>query len=137
MKDMDLLVQFGLQVFIAASPIFLALISWAAAELARLINAKVKNEALVGTLLRLNDAVATAVRETEQVTVNKLKAAAADGKLTSAEIEDVKKASLNSLYQYLGPSGVQKLHSVFGFESATEVKKFLTARVERHVHELK
>ena len=53
----------GLKVLEILSPVLLAALTWAAAKLAQLIRAKVQNEYLKGVLVRLDDAVFTAVKD--------------------------------------------------------------------------
>ena len=60
------------------APVFMAALTWAAAKLAALIRSKVDNEYLRGALVRLDDAVFTAVKELQQTVVAEVKAASAD-----------------------------------------------------------
>lgn len=62
------------------APVLMAALTWAAAKLAALIRSKVDNEYLRGALVRLDDAVFTAVKELQQTVVAEVKAASADGK---------------------------------------------------------
>jgi hypothetical protein len=51
------------------SPVLVAALTWAAAKLASFIRSKVDNEYLRGVLVRLDDAVITAVKDLQQTVV--------------------------------------------------------------------
>ena len=72
----------GLKVLEILSPVLLAALTWAAAKLAQLIRAKAQNEYLKGVLVRLDDAVFTAVKDLQQTVVSAIKEASADGRIT-------------------------------------------------------
>jgi len=76
---------FGFQTFQALSPLILVIITWAGANLAKLIKARVDNERLRDALTRLNSAVILAVNELNQTVVEEMKIASADGKITAEE----------------------------------------------------
>lgn len=133
--DKDALMGLASQALVALSPIVLAVLGWLSAEAARLINAKVKDARVRGVLLRLDDAVFTAVRETEQVMVGALKLASADGKLTQEEGDAVKREALRKLRLYMGAKGAGDLAKVMGLDTVT-LEKFLSARLEACVQAL-
>jgi hypothetical protein len=117
-------------------PVLMAALAWAGVKIATWINAKTKNEYLKGVLLRLNDAVLAAVRETEQTVVTQLKAAAADGKLTDDEKRDVKRAAFESVKAHFGSKGVAEVGQVLGL-SEDALEKMIGARLEAAVHDMK
>jgi hypothetical protein len=128
--------ELGLKIFEALSPLLLAALTWAAAKLAQYIQAKVKSEYLRGVLVRLDDAVLAAVREIQQVTVEAIKAASADGKLTPEERAKVKQAAIDSVKSHLGTKGLAELAKILGLEGGA-IEKLLSTRVEAAVHDLK
>jgi len=128
--------ELGLKVLEVLSPVLLAALTWVAAKVAQLINAKVKNEYLRGTLVRLDDAVLAAVREVQQVTVEAIKAASADGKLTPDEKAQVKAKAVEAVKAHLGMKGLGELAKVLGL-SGDAVEKMLSTRIEAAVHDLK
>jgi len=95
----------------------------------------VKNEQLKAVLLRLDDVVLAAVREAQQVLVDKLKATSADGALTPDQRTQAKQAALDSAKSQLGATGLAEVSKTFGLESAA-VDKLLSTRVEAAVHHL-
>lgn len=131
--DLD---SIGWKLFEILSPVLLLGLTWLSARAAQLIAAKVKNEYLKGVLVRLDDAVVSAVRETQQVTVEALKAANADGRLTPEERAQAKQAALDSLKSHLGIKGLGELAKVLGLEGGA-IEKVLSSRVEAAVHGLK
>ncbi len=128
--------ELGLKVLQVLSPILLAALTWVAAKIAQYIQAKVKNEYLRGVLVRLDDAVLAAVREVQQVTVEAIKSASADGKLTAEERARVKQAAIDSVKSHLGTKGLGELAKILGLEGGA-VEKLLSTRVEAAVHDLK
>jgi hypothetical protein len=66
------------------SPVLAAALTWAAATLASFIRSKVDNEYQRGVLVRLDDAVVTAVKDLQRTVVAEIKAARADGKISEA-----------------------------------------------------
>ena len=118
------------------SPLLIATLTWLASKLAQLIQARVKNEYLRGVFLRLDDAVLTVVREIHQVSVDALKSAAPDGKLTPEVKEMVKRAALEAIKKNLGANGVAQLVKVLGINTEA-VDKLIGTRVEAAVHDLK
>jgi hypothetical protein len=128
--------ELGLKVLQVLSPILLAALTWVAAKIAQYIQAKVKNEYLRGVLVRLDDAVLAAVREVQQVTVEAIKSASADGKLTPDERARVKQAALDSVKSHLGMKGINELAKILGLETGA-VDRLLSTRVEAAVHDLK
>lgn len=118
----------------ALAPLLLAVLTLASAYAAKLINARVRNEYARGALLRLTDAVSTVVRETQQTTIDDLKAASEDGRIDESEIEDIKRNAIDRVRTYLGKNGVRELERVFDSDAIEEAIK---AKVEAAVFDLK
>src|SRR6266545_852758 len=104
------------QAILALSPVLLAALSWLSLQAAGLIQVKVKHENVRGTLLRLDDAVFVAVRQIQQVIVDQLKAASADGTLTADERRHVKVATLEAIRSYMGPKGILEICRILGLK---------------------
>lgn len=125
-----------LKLFAALSPLFLSLLGWLAFKASQLINAKVENECLRATLLRLNDAVFTAVREIEQTLVSGCKSESADGKLSFDQQEQARQGALNAVKGHLGERGLSEIARVLGIERGG-VEPLLSCRIEAAVHALR
>jgi hypothetical protein len=119
-----------------AAPVLMAALSWAAAKLATLIRSKVDNEYLRGALVRLDDAVLTAVKELQQTVVAEVKAASADGKIDDAERKRIKDTALANVKSYLGPKVLAVLAELLGLSGGT-LEQFLGSRIEAAVHDLR
>jgi hypothetical protein len=128
--------ELGLKMLEVLSPVLLAALTWLAAKAAQFIHAKVKNEYLRGVLVRLDDAVLAAVREVHQVTVEELKAASADGRLTPEERARVRARAIETVRTHLGTRGLGELAKVLGLDDGG-IEKLLATRVEAAVHDLK
>lgn len=126
------------QLFQVCSPALLALIGWLSLKLADLIKAKTDNAYVQGVLLRLNDAVWTAVREVEQTMVGALKATNTDGsgKLTETSQANAKTAAINTIKEHLGPKGLAELGDIIGV-AGPALDQFLGKRVEAVVNAAK
>jgi hypothetical protein len=128
--------EIGVQIFQVLSPVLMAVVTWMAAKLAQLINARVKNEYLRGVLVRLDDAVMSVVREVNQVTVEAIKSASTDGRLTTSAREVIKNAALAAVKAHLGAKGLVELSRVLGLDTAA-VDRMIGTRIEATVHDLK
>lgn len=126
----------GVQVFQVLSPVVLAVVTWVAAKLAQLINARVKNEYLRGVLVRLDDAVLSVVREINQVTVEAIKSTSVDGRLPPGARETIKTAALNAVKAHLGVKGVAEVARVLGLDGPA-VDRLIGTRIEATVNDLK
>jgi hypothetical protein len=118
------------------SPILVAALTWVATKVSQLINARVQNERLQNILARVDDTVFAVVRELQQVTVDKLKAAAVDGKLTSEAKEMLRLAAIASIRQQLGTKGVSELSQIVGV-SDRAIDNVLVTHIEAAVLDLR
>jgi hypothetical protein len=109
-----------------------AAITWGGAKLVTFIQAKTKNEFLKGALVRLEQAVQTAVLEVQQTYVEYVKAASADGKLTFEEAREAKARAILAAKTYLGRKGLLELAKVLGFTDGA-LDLFLGGKVEAMV----
>jgi hypothetical protein len=126
----------GLKVLEILSPVLLAALTWAAAKLAQLIRAKVQNEYLKGVLVRLDDAVFTAVKDIEQSVVEQIKEASADGKITDDEKKRIKEKALASVRSHLGTKGLAEVARILGLDGGA-LDGLLSSKVEAAVHDLR
>ncbi len=126
----------GLKVLEILSPLFLGALTWAAAKLAQLIRAKIQNEYLKGVLVRIDDAVFTAVKDLQQTVIEQLKAASADGKLTDDEQKQLKEKALAAVKSHLGTKGIAEAAAILGL-GGSALDGLLSSKVEGAVHDLR
>ncbi len=116
-------------------PVLLAGLTLLSGWAAKLIAAKVRMEYLRGVLIRLDDAVLSAVKEVSQTYVDALKSGRADGTLTDEESKKAKDLALSSAKSYLGMKGLSELAKVLGLGSG-EVESLLSSKIEATVHDI-
>jgi hypothetical protein len=102
------------------------------ARLATFIAAHAKNTAVQGVLVRLNDAVETAVLALEQTMVMTAKAAAGGGKMPKEIAAQVKQAALDEVKSHLGDKGLAELQVILGVHKL-DLDAFLATRIEATV----
>jgi len=122
--------------FKVLQPVLLASLAWAATRVADLINHNVKSEKLKRILLRLDDAIALAVKEMNQTIVDALRDMSPDGKLTAEQRANLKAQAVKLAKSHLGPRGVEEVCEILGI-AHHEVDTHIGARVEAAVHDLK
>jgi hypothetical protein len=118
-------------------PLSLAMMAWAAASASSWLRARVKNERARGALERAVHVVDVAVRSTQQVLVDRLKAAATDGTLTEEDAKRALRAALESAKSHLGEKGIAELREVIGTTNDTNVVAYLESLIEARVAEIK
>jgi hypothetical protein len=126
----------ALKILEILSPVLLAALTWAAAKLAQLIRAKVKSEYLRQVLVRLDEAVITAVKAIQQSVVEEIKAASADGKITDEEKRRIKERALASAKSHLGTKGLSEVGTILGLDTGA-LDGFLSSKVEAAVHDIR
>jgi uncharacterized protein YidB (DUF937 family) len=126
----------GLKVLEILSPVLLAALTWASAKLAQLIRAKAQNEYLKGVLVRLDDAVFTAVKDLQQTVVAAIKEASADGRITDDEKRQIKDKALAAVKSHLGTKGIAELAGILGLEGGA-LDGLLSSKIEAAVHDLR
>lgn len=126
----------GLKVLEILSPVLLAALTWASAKLAQLIRAKVQNEYLRGVLVRVDDAVFTAVKAVQQTVVEQIKEASADGKITDDEKKRIKEKALAAVKAHLGTKGLSEVGAILGLDGGA-LDGLLSSKVEAAVHDLR
>ncbi len=128
--------HFGFTMLEVLAPIVVAGLTWLSAKLAQLIQAKVKNEYLRGMLVRLDEAVFTAVKDLQQTVVDAIKAATADGKITEIEKQRIKQAAIDNVKSHLGTKGLAELGQILGL-TITSVEGLIASKVEAAVHDIR
>jgi len=126
----------GLKVLEILSPVLLAALTWAATKLAMYIQARIQNEYLRNVLVRLEDAVFTAVKDLQQSVVEEVKAASADGKISDDEKKRIKEKAIASIKAHIGTKGLSEVAKVLGLDSGA-LDGFLSSKVEAAVHDLR
>jgi len=116
--------------------VVLALITLIAARLSAYLREAGKGERLASAMLRLNDAVGTAVREIEQTVRPLVVAAAADGRITPEEAAQLKDAAMASARRYMGAHVGADLKKILGV-TEDDFDRLLDAKVEAAVHDLR
>lgn len=120
----------------ALGSLLIALLSWLAVWLAKMIQSKTQNSYLRGALIRLDDAIFTAVKGVTQTYVDAIKAASEDGTLTDNEKALAKAAAVSDARLLLGPKGLAALVKVLGINESL-INDFLGSKVEAAVADLK
>ena len=116
------------------APVLMALLTWASAEAARWIRARVKTEATREALLRLNEVVTTKVRAKMQTEVKKIRAKENSGELPANEAERLKSETVASVRNALGLRGIKQLEGLVDKDS---VRELIGDTIERAVLEAK
>jgi hypothetical protein len=127
--------SFGLEVVKVLSPVLLAVLTAAVAKFAQLIRARVQNEYLQGLLIRLDDAVVTAVKDLQQRTVDRIKAASADGKISDDEKQQIRAAALAAVKSHLGANGRAEVAKILGLQGEG-MDGLVSSKIEAAVHDL-
>jgi hypothetical protein len=87
-------------------------------------------------LVRVDDAVFTAVKDLQQTVVEQIKAASADGKITDDEKKQIKEKALAAVKSHLGTKGLAEAASVLGLGGGA-LEGLLSSKVESAVHDLR
>lgn len=128
--------EIALNLWEMLAPAVVAFLGWASIRLANWLKAKTKNEYLSGALVRLNDAVFSAVKEVEQTVVGAIRRAKADGKITDEEKAEIKAKAIAAVKSYLGAKGLLELAKVLGLDGAA-LDALIGAKIEGAVHDMK
>lgn len=118
----------------ALIPLVIAIASWALYAASNWLQAHAKTEYQRGVLARLTEAVSTIVSETQQTTVEALKAAAADGKITAEEAAELKDGAISRVRGYLGKRGLKELETVFDRDM---IDKVIASKIEAEIAQMK
>lgn len=125
--------QFGIETMAPLIELLAVLVVAVVGELIRKqIKKRTDNEAAALFLGRLNDAALDAVLTTEQTFVRRLKANAADGKLSRADARDAGKMALTVLRGYLGPKGIATARDVLGHDEQAldmQLRRLIEAKI--------
>ena len=133
---MDFITVFSFIVFLVLVPFAATGIHWLGARAGELIQAKVKNERLGAALLRLEDAVVTAVKDVEQTLVVEYRELARDGKLSREDRRRLKETAVRKVKTFLGSAGVKELGNVLDVWELS-VEDLIGAKVEATILDMK
>lgn len=128
--------HYAVQALNILSPLLISALTWVATKISKLISARIQNERLRGALLRLDEVVTTVVKETFQVTVDAIKAAAPDHKLPVGVGPTVKQAALAAIKAQLGPKGLAELQGTLNLTEEA-LDRRLSTKVEAAVYSIK
>jgi hypothetical protein len=116
--------------------VLVTVLTWGIGKLARRFGDKVDQERLQQVLARLDDAVATAVKDQQHVVVADLKASRARGKLSDEEKRRFKGAALANVKLYLGQEAICALKDALGLSGGL-LDRFLGSKIEAVLFDLK
>lgn len=140
---MDFVIVFSFIVFLCLVPFAAMGVHWLGVRAGDLVQAKVRlteaavrSERLRAVLLRLDDAVVTAVMDIEQTLAAESKAVAGDGKLGREDRRRLKEAAVRRVKTFLGSAGLKELGDVLDVWELG-VEDFIGAKVEATVLEMK
>ncbi len=133
---MDFITVFSFIVFLVLVPFAATGIHWLGARAGELIQAKVKNERLRAALLRLDDAVVTAVKDVEQTLVVEYRELARDGKLSREDRRRLKETAVRKVKTFLGSAGLKELGNVLDVWELS-VEDLIGAKVEATILDMK
>jgi hypothetical protein len=116
------------------SPLLLAALTWLSWKGTSYIKAHTKNQQVQAALLRLNDAVATAVESIEQTFVSNLKPdLKADGKMCAIDSARAREKAISQIKLNLGTKGLSGVMNALEIDTSTAMEGVLEAKVEAHV----
>jgi hypothetical protein len=133
---MDFITVFSFIVFLVLVPFAATGIHWLGARAGELSHAKVKNERLRAALLRLEDAVVTAVKDVEQTLVVEYRELARDGKLSREDRRRLKETAVRKVKTFLGSAGLKELGNVLDVWELG-VEDLIGAKVEATILDMK
>lgn len=133
---MDFITVFSFIVFLVLVPFAATGIHWLGARAGELIQAKVKNERLRAALLRLEDAVVTAVKDVEQTLVVEYRELARDGKLSREDRRRLKETAVRKVKTFLGSAGLKELGNVLDVWELS-IEDLIGAKVEATILDMK
>jgi alkyl hydroperoxide reductase subunit AhpF len=125
---MNLVIAFAVPV---AGALAAFIVKWVNAK-AEQIKAQTNQDKIDQYIDILNETVEDVVVSLNQTTVLAFKEAAADGKLTKEEIEEVSEKAIDAVYLILGKQGRELLQTVFD-----DLDTLIVTKIERSVKEVK
>ena len=118
------------------SPVLLAGLTWLGTRVAALIQARVTNEYLRRVLIRLDDAVFTAVKDLQQTVVAEIRIASADGKISDVDRRRIKAAAIANVKSHLGAKGIAEMGRILGLGNGA-LDGLIGSKVEAAVHDIR
>jgi hypothetical protein len=125
---MNLITVFAIPV---AGALATFIVKWVNAQ-SEQIKAKTNQDKINHYIDILNDTVAEVVVSLNASTVDALKAAAQDGKLTPAEVEEIKSGAIETIYSILGNTGIEILELAFD-----DLEALIAVKIDKAVENVK
>ena len=140
---MDFINAFSFIVFLVLVPFAAMGVHWLGTRAGDLIQAKIHltqatlgNERLSAAILRLEDAVVTAVKDIEQTLVVEYRGLAADGKLSREDRRRLKETAVRRVKTFLGSAGLKELGNVLDVWELS-VEDLIGAKIEATILDMK
>lgn len=140
---MDFITVFSFIVFLCLVPFAATGMHWLGTRAGDLLQAKIDltqatlgNERLSAAILRLEDAVVTAVKDIEQTLVVEYRGLAADGKLSREDRRRLKETAVRRVKTFLGSAGLKELGNVLDVWELS-VEDLIGAKVEATILDMK
>jgi hypothetical protein len=125
---MNLITAFAIPV---AGALATFIVKWVNAQ-AEQIKAKTNQDKINHYIDILNETVAEVVVSLNASTVDALKKAAKDGKLTPEEIEDIKEGAIDTIYSIIGNTGIEILELAFD-----DLEALIAVKIDKAVEDVK
>ena len=140
---MDFITAFSFIVFLCLVPFAATGVHWLGTRAGELLQTKIRlaqttidNERLSAALLRLENAVVTAVKDIEQTLVAEYRRLSADGKLSREDHRRLKEAAVRRVKTFLGSAGLKEIGSVLDVWELS-VEDFIGAKIEATILDMK
>ena len=140
---MDFITVFSFIIFMCLVPFAAMGVHWLGTRAGDLLQAKMRlaqatidSERLSAALLRLEDAVVTAVKDIEQTLVAEYRRLSADGKLSREDRRRLKETAVRKVKTFLGSAGLKELGNVLDVWELS-VEDLIGAKVEATILDMK
>jgi hypothetical protein len=124
--------DFTTELFVSALPFLTAGAAYILTIAGIFLNSRYRNNKLTQALLLLDKIVIDVVKELNQTTVDELKKARADGKLTRDEAEQIKHKAIDLILTRLGINFIKELERTIG-----PIVILIGTKIEAAVHDSK
>ena len=125
------------QLINALVPVVTLVLTLLGGYLTKVVASKLKTEQQRSIALKFSELASDVVLELQQTTVDGLKAAAKDGKITAEEAADLKHLAVERLKLMLGPKGKASALKAFGFENEGQFEAFIGTKIEAEVRKVR
>lgn len=121
------------QLMDALVPIVTLVLTLLGGYLTKVVTGNLKTEQQRSIALKFSELASDVVLELQQTTVEGLKHAASDGKITAEDAANLKRLAIEKLKQMLGPKGKESALKAFGFKNEAEFEAFISTKIEAEV----